>query len=81
MKTSADGRLLTNGVCTIDECLNYVWSLPVDVAVVGMERSALVRANARLARDFVELGETELDALRSRIADRVSLSLEWYKRG
>ena len=80
MKTSADGRLLTNGVCTIGECLSYGWSLPVSVAVVGMERPELVQSNARLAREFVELSEAELHALRARIEDRASLRLEWYKR-
>lgn len=79
MKTSADGRLLREGVCTIDECLRYVWSLPVNVAVVGMETPAIVRHNARLAREFEQMSPDELAALRDRIASRADLSLEWYK--
>lgn len=79
MKTSADGRLLREGICTIDECLRYVWSLPVDVAVVGMETPEQVRHNARLAREFVQMSPTELAALRARIAPRADLGLEWYK--
>ena len=65
MKTSADGRLLREGICTIEEALRYVWSLPVSIAVVGMERPAIVRG--------------ELVALRRRIEPRADLSLEWYK--
>ncbi|MFQ6045115.1 MAG: aldo/keto reductase [Gemmatimonadales bacterium] len=80
MKTSADGRLLREGICSIQECLRYVWSLPVDVAVVGMERAELVRRNAALARRFRSMSAEELAALRSRIAPRASLELEWYKR-
>jgi aryl-alcohol dehydrogenase-like predicted oxidoreductase len=81
MKTSADGRLLKEGICTIEECLRYVWSLPVSVAVVGMERPDLVRQNARLAREFTPMSEAEMRALRERIAPRADIGLEWYKRG
>ena len=79
MKTSADGRLLREGICTIEETLRYVWSLPVNVAVVGMERPELVRHNARLARDFEPMSPVELQALRDRIEPRADLALEWYK--
>ena len=53
--------------------------MPVDVAVVGMETPALVRHNARLAREFRQLSPAELAALRDRIAGRADLELEWYK--
>ena len=79
MKTSADGRLLREGICTIEETLRYVWSLPVNVAVVGMERPDLVRHNARLAREFAALSPADLKALRDRIEPRADLELEWYK--
>ncbi len=80
MKTSADGRLLREQICTIAECLRYVWSLPVSIAVVGMERPELVRHNARLARSFEQMSPDELRTLRERIAPRADMSLEWYKR-
>lgn len=79
MKTSADGRLIRDGICTIEEALRYVWSLPVSVAVVGMERPELVRQNAALARDFSAMSPLELQHLRDRIAPMADLSLEWYK--
>jgi len=79
MKTSADGRLLRERICTIEETLRYVWSLPVNVAVVGMERPELVRENARIARSFKPMSPGELVALRVRIEPRADLSLEWYK--
>lgn len=78
MKTSADGRLLADRICTIGECLRYVWSLPVAVAVVGMERNQHVQSNAGLARGPA-MTEAERDALRDRIAARAVLGLEWYK--
>lgn len=79
MKTSADGRLLRDGICTIEECLRYVWSLPVSVAVVGMETPELVRRNAEVARRFAALDEVEMQALRERIRLHANLELEWYK--
>lgn len=81
MKTSADRRLLSRNVCTIDECLRYVWSLPVGVAVVGMERSSWLRHNARLAREHANMSRAELTALRERVKPRARLDLEWYKGG
>ena len=65
---------------TAEECRRFAWSLPVGVAVVGMEREALVRENARLAREFTPLSDVERRALLDRIAPRRSLALEPYKQ-
>ena len=81
MKTSGDGRLLRNRVCTAAECHRYAWSLPVSVAVVGMERASLVQENARYAREFSALGDRDRRALLQRVAPRASLRLEPYKTG
>ena len=81
MKTSADGRLLRGGVCTAAECHRYVWSLPVSLAVVGMERPALVRENARRAREFAPLTDDARRALLRRVAPKATLGLEPYKTG
>jgi aryl-alcohol dehydrogenase-like predicted oxidoreductase len=81
MKTSADGRLLRGGVCTAAECHRYVWSLPVSLAVVGMETPALVRENASRAREFAPLGERDRHALLARVAPKATLRLEPYKTG
>jgi aryl-alcohol dehydrogenase-like predicted oxidoreductase len=67
MKSSADGRLLRAGLCTPEECHRYAWSLPVAVAVVGMERLPLVRENARRARAFTPMRDAERDALLARV--------------
>ena len=79
MKTSADGALVREGVCRHEECLRYVWSLPVSVAVVGMERAELVRRNAEVARSGAFMDEEERQALLERILPRVDPRLEWYK--
>lgn len=81
MKTSGDGRLLRSRVCTAAECHRYAWSLPVSVAVVGMERPTLVRENSRYAREFTALTDAERRTLLQRVAPRTSLRLEPYKMG
>jgi predicted aldo/keto reductase-like oxidoreductase len=79
MKASAQASLLRERICTIEECLRYVWSLPVSVAVVGMERPELVRHNARLAREFTPMTDEEQAELRERIRPEADPGLEWYK--
>ncbi|MEK6612248.1 MAG: aldo/keto reductase [Gemmatimonadota bacterium] len=81
MKTSADGALLREKICSIDECLRYAWSLPISLAVVGMLSPVQVRENAARARSFSAYSDAERRALLSRIAPRAALSLEWYKSG
>ena len=81
MKTSADGALLREKVCSIDECLRYAWSLPISLAVVGMVSPAHVRENAARARSFSAYTDAERRSLLARIAPRAALSLEWYKSG
>jgi predicted aldo/keto reductase-like oxidoreductase len=81
MKTSADGRLVRSRVCTAAECHRYAWSLPVSIAVVGMETATLVRENARRAREFNPLSDDERRTLLDRVAPRANLRLEPYKLG
>jgi len=79
MKPAADGAL-REGLAAIDECQRPAWSLPVNVAVVGMERSELVRENVPRARAFTAIPEEEITALRDRLEPGERLSLMWHKR-
>jgi aryl-alcohol dehydrogenase-like predicted oxidoreductase len=81
MKTSADGRLLRSGVCSAAECHAYAWSLPITLAIVGMERPSLVRENARRAREFRTMSETARRSLLEKVAPKARLRLEPYKTG
>ncbi|RME01550.1 MAG: aldo/keto reductase [Calditrichaeota bacterium] len=80
MKTSADGRLLRDKLCSIEDCLRYVWSLPVSVAVVGMLNMAQLRHNIEIARNFYPLKPQEKQILLDRLRPHARPSLEWYKR-
>lgn len=79
MKTNAGGALASRRICTVEESLRYVWSLPVDAVVSGMETPEQVRHNARLARAFRPMPVSERQRLLARVEPRVELSLEWYK--
>ena len=79
MKTSAAGALLREKACTIPECLRYVLSLPVSIAIVGMETVDQVRQNAGIVRRFQAMSAEETETLLDRIESRKSLDLEWYK--
>lgn len=86
MKTSAHGRLHADGICTVDECQRYVWSLPVSLAVVGMRTPQEVRENAARARAAVTadperppMPAAEAEALLERLKPQAKLELEWYK--
>lgn len=81
MKTSADGALLREKICSIDECLRYAWSLPISLAVVGMVTPVQVRENAARSRAFSAYSDADRRALLARIAPRAALRLEWYKAG
>lgn len=80
MKTAAAGSLIQEGVCSAGECRRFVWSLPVSLAVVGMETPEQVRQNARFAREFEAMQSDEMSALLERIRPRADLGLESYKQ-
>ncbi len=83
MKTSAYGRLPADGLCSVDECQRFVWSLPVSAAIVGMRTVEEVRENARRARAVAAaappMPAEEADALLARLRPKAALELEWYK--
>ena len=79
MKTAASGALIDKQVCTPDESLRWVASLPADVIVSGMERPEHVVANASSLRRG-PLTAAESEALLARTEPKADLALEWYKR-
>lgn len=78
MKASADGTLPRAGRCSMADCLDYVWSLPVSVVVVGMERPELVRENAALARRHARWDEHRMARLEERVAPHAGRAWEWH---
>jgi predicted aldo/keto reductase-like oxidoreductase len=67
MKVCAQGRLLANGLMTMDDALGYVWSLPgVSLAIVGCQTPDEVDDNARIARAFEPFSELRMRELEER---------------
>lgn len=80
MKTSAHGELVKRKICTIDECLRFVWALPVSLTVVGMDSVEHVLHNTKLARETEKMKAEEMESLLARIESDQDLSIEWYKQ-
>lgn len=79
MKITAGGALLRENLCTAEECLRYVHSLPISIAIVGMETVEQLRSNAAVVRDDAAWTTEQIDQLLNRIEPSVKPNLEWYK--
>lgn len=63
MKPLAEGRIVTQGIASAEECLRYAMSLPVGVVVTGCESDERLAQALRVAHGFVPMAEREVDAL------------------
>lgn len=67
MKPMAYGSLPKTGAITSTECLHYVMSLPVSVAITGCETMGRLETALKAARTFKPLNGSEMQALRDRV--------------
>jgi len=79
MKVLSAGQTLQKKAATLEECLRYVWSLPVSTAIMGMDQVPFVEANVALARAAKPMTALEMDSLRRRIAGMEYAGLEPWK--
>jgi predicted aldo/keto reductase-like oxidoreductase len=80
MKVCSQGALLAQGGLTMDECLRYALTLPgVSAAIVGCWTPEEVDDNARIAREFTPLGESQMRELEHR-TQRHAATLAYYKQ-
>ena len=69
------------GRVSLQEALNFVWSLPVSVLITGAENAQLMKEKIRLTNEFVSMQQTERDELINRVADMsVGGKVEYYKQ-
>lgn len=66
MKTTAAGALLTQRKATIDECLNYAWTLGADCNIVGCDSVSQVEDDVRIAKAHQPMSAARMDSLRAR---------------
>jgi predicted aldo/keto reductase-like oxidoreductase len=81
MKTLGAGAILQNKAATRDECLRYVWSLPISTAILGCQEVAQVETNIAQARTVKPMTASEMDRLRERVRGLEIASLEPWKGG
>ena len=69
------------GRVSLQEALNFVWSLPVSVLITGAENAQLMKEKIRLTNEFVSMQQTERDELINRVADMaIAGKVEYYKQ-
>ena len=81
MKTTARGAIFqNNGISTMKECLDYVWSIPgVSTAIVGIMNMEQLRRNVQLASEFNELSAEEMQLLEQKVEPHISDALYFRK--
>ncbi len=80
MKVAARGRLLERSGLGIQDCLHYVWSLPVSTAIVGCDSIPMLEENVALARSFRPLSGEQMASIETR-TKQDALECSWYKKG
>ncbi len=69
MKTmGGSGRMIKEGVLTVEEALRYAMSLPVATTISGMLSPRMLNQNVSIARDFTPMSVGEMETLRRRVA-------------
>lgn len=79
MKTTGVGVLHEQGISTLEENLDYVWSLPIATAILGCTSPEQVDRDLRAARAHRKLSESRMSELRGKWADADFAKLESWK--
>lgn len=81
MKTTGVGALPGEGVSPLEECLGYVWSLPVSTAILGCTTIEQVEADVRIAVSTAkkQLSEAQRSKIRAKWAKADFKRLESWK--
>ncbi len=77
---SGEGDPVRKKIITAEEALRYAMSLPVTSVVSGIDSVKVLRQNLRIAQNFTQMSDGEMDALRARVAEHaVDGRFELYK--
>ena len=79
MKVFARGEVF-GPLRSAEEALGYVWSLPVDLAIVGIDNIAQLERNAALAAAFQHMAPDRMKALEAATAQDEE-RINFYRRG
>ena len=80
MKVFGQGHLVGDGSDTVsaETLLRYALSLPIAVAVVGMQDTAMIPQNAAWARTFTPMTEEEMKALSGRLSAAHKVAMDRF---
>lgn len=81
MKTTGVGKLPSENGGSIEECLRYVWSLPISTAILGCETVEQVETDVRIAASMANqrFSEAQMTEIRERWAKADFPRLETWK--
>lgn len=79
MKTTGVGVLHDQGISTLEENLDYVWSLPIATAILGCTSPEEVDRDLQAARAHRKLSESQMSALRGKWSGVDFARLESWK--
>ncbi len=75
----SNGPLVPNYI-SVKEALYFVWSLPVSVLITGADKIEYLEEKIELARNFNIYSETERLELLTRVYEKASNEIEYYKK-
>lgn len=78
MKVFARGEVFP-ALASAEDALGYVWSLPVDLAIVGIENVAQLERNVQVASTFHPMPPTQMMALEAAVASDEE-RINYYRR-
>jgi predicted aldo/keto reductase-like oxidoreductase len=61
------GKIVADGILTIEEALRYVLSLPIAALVSGIDSEKVLEQNLAIVRDFKPLAATEMAAIETKV--------------
>jgi len=81
MKVTGAGGMLKQKLASVEECLRYVFSLPISLAIVGCSTPEEVEENVNVAKMMADsqLSKKEMNGLRKQLAKADFKSLEYWK--
>jgi predicted aldo/keto reductase-like oxidoreductase len=76
---TSDDPLIPNYI-SVQEALNFVWSLPVSVLITGAENKALLEEKIELARAFDKFTEQDRITILDKVSSKAGGAVEYYKK-
>ncbi len=77
--SGGDKPKIIPNVLSVEEALNFVWSLPVSVVVTGADNAQMMREKIGLATSFTSIAEEDRKSMVDKVASFDGKLVEFYK--